>query len=564
MFEGIKIILTYNSVATEITSAPEGIFDLDFSMARSEKYYGLMPKFSGRLGFVKDGKTYIDNILDTDGKHSLITFKYQKQNRLTAYYDDYITGTINLVGNSREVLKTFVDFEGDTIEMKFNSRHEIERPYYKLESFDGTALSEFTTPYLNLNLQGKTKDVITQSVAPFELFRSLFQQIFDVDRNCLYSDIFGRTDLQDISTAALNYLTNGSMAHWLLFKGTWGRGIEDDMSVSVASAFEFYNKNKPIGIGYIKDVLDRDAVIIADRNYFFQERVVMELDSTKISDYRKEFGNEFSWNEVDVGPAKKVKDGITYGKSEYNIVSGYATESIMENTKLDLTNVVRTDGAAINDLVENYTESSTEGEYDNDIFMVDAMEETGSGYTMTNYKAENYQANPTGISDAGYDLYFNLDFHPARILIENWGQWLNINLQDLNGKLRHNKAETLTKLKSLRTGETDYIEEKTDILLSILETPIMTGNIIYFNYPLSESEVTTIKNDFYGQFTFTNPDEKTDCGGWLKVVNTKASDERTNFEIYEAKTLAEVIGLKKTMDGGYKLTMGGKFKLLMQ
>ncbi|MCK9544387.1 MAG: hypothetical protein M0R03_20400, partial [Novosphingobium sp.] len=543
MFEGIKIILTYDSVATEITSAPEGIFDLDYSMARSEKYFGMMPKYSGRLGFVKDGKTYIDNILNTYGKHSVITFAYQIQNKTTAVYEDYITGTINLVNYSRELLKTFVDFEGDEIEMKFNSRHEIERPYYKLESLNGTTLSGFSNSYINLNLQGKTKNFITQSVAPFELFLSLFQQALDINRSCLYSTIFGRTDLDNISTLTDKYISNGAMAYWLLFKGTWGRGIEDDLSISIHDAFDFYNKIKPIGLGFIKDVLNRDAIIIEDRNYFFQERIILELDDSKISDYRKEFGKEFSWNEILIGSAKKVKDEVPYGKSEYNVKVNYATESISENTKLDLTNNVRTDGVAINDLIENYSESSTEGEYDDDIFMVDAMEEIGSGYTMTNYKDENYQAAPTGIDDANYNLYYNLDFSPARILIDNWGQWLNITLQDLNGKLRFNKAETLSKLKSLRNLQTDYIEEKTDILYSVLETPIMTGNIIYFNYPLSESEVITIKNDFYGQIKFWNPDEKKNSGGWLKTVNTKASDEQTNFEIYEAVSLAEVIGL---------------------
>ncbi len=565
MFEGIRIILTYDSVETEITSAPEGIFDLDYSMVRSEKYFGMMPKFSGRLGFVGDGKTYIDNIIDTYGKRSLVTFTYRLRDRVTAVYEDYLTGIINLVNNSRELLKTFVDFESDEIEMKFNSRHEIERAYYRLESFDGTVLSGFSTPYVNLQLQGKTGNAITQSIYPFEAFLSLFQQIFDVDRVCLYSSIFGRTDLQDITTATDYYVANGLKRFWMLFKGTWGRGIEDDLFLSVSNLFEFYNKISPLGIGFIKDILDRDAVIIEDRNYFFQERITLELEDNRIEkdSFRKEFGKEFSHNEFEVGPAKKVKDGVAYGKSEYNVKTSFATTSIMENNKLDLTNNARTDGSAINDLITNYSETSDEGEYDEDVFIVDAKEETGSGYTMTNYKYENYQAEPTGIDDADFDLFYNLDFSPARILLKNWGQWLNISLQDLTTALRYNKAETLSKLKSLRTGETEYLEEKEDILLSLLETPIMTGYIFYFNYPLTSDEVTTIKNDYLGQVQFYNPIEKKTSGGWIKEINTKATDEKTNFAIYEAVSLATAIGLKKTMEGGYKLTMDGAFKLLM-
>ena len=74
MSEEVRIVLNVDdSDATVLESAPEGVHDMDYEMSRSEKYWGIFPVFAGRLGFGGDGKTFIDDEVDTNGKESIIT-----------------------------------------------------------------------------------------------------------------------------------------------------------------------------------------------------------------------------------------------------------------------------------------------------------------------------------------------------------------------------------------------------------------------------------------------------------------------------------------------------------
>jgi hypothetical protein len=318
----------------------------------------------------------------------------------------------------------------------------------------------------------------------------------------------------------------------------------------------------PLGLGFAEDYQGRTIIVIDKRENFFYEQTTIELDRNKISDLRCEFGREFQHTEYEVGPAKKVKDGVAYGKSEYNVKTNYSNLNIMGGEKVDLTNVVRTDSIAINDLITNYTNNSEECEYDEDIFLVDAFDVEGESWDMTNYKTENYDS-VSGIED-NPGLYYNLDFSPGRIIQKYFGSWFNIGLQDLDGAIKYNKAETLSKLATLRLDDTATLEEKEDILISILETPIMTGNVITCNYPLRPEDLTAIKESPLGQISFYNYLTKAWDAFWVKEVNTKATSEKTTFVGYQCSTLARELGLLLNEDGSYMLNEDGTFIYLEQ
>lgn len=555
MLEGNRIILNNTNLGElQLSTAPEGLFNMEYSLSRSQKFWGVFPSYSGRLGFSKEGKTYIDSALDNYNKYEEITFTWYVRDPETAIYETFIEGIINLKNYNRQQLYTYVDFEGTSIEMKLNSRMDIEVPYYRLESFDGTVLPGFTYDYVNLKCQGFSSDIITKSIYPHELIESIIQQILDLDYSCLYSQLLGRTNI--------SYPENGDLSKKMITKGTFMRGLTDYLYISLSQAFDIFDKIRPCGLGFDEDSQGRDIIVFADREYFFQNIVVFEFDNNKISNLNKEFGDEFSFNEIEIGFEKSVKKDVQYGLSEYNVKSSYSTNSIFENKKLELINAARADGVAINDIIDNYQAVGTEGsDYDEDIFIIDSDDETGVGYDMVNLKDENYTSYEGIEGDPG--LNYNFDLSPARILIKYWGKWLNITLQELSGYLKYNKAETLSNLRTLRDDDTESIYEKQDIFLSILETPIMTGNILYFDYPLTEAEIKTIKNNFYGQGKFWDYSEKKYNGGWFKNVNVNSTEGKATFEIYEAISLGELIGYKLTMEGGYKLTMEGGFKRLL-
>lgn len=564
MSEEVRIILDIDdSGSIPLEDAPEGVHNLEYEMSRSVRYWGMFPVFVGRLGFVGDGKDYVDNVVDTSGKEAIITVDYQTKNPETIVYSTLVEGILNLLTSERTKTRTHADFEGNTFETKLNKRSDIEIPYNRLTSLDGTVLSGFTYDYANLLCQGVSNDIITRAVYPHELIDSILQQILDLNYPCLYAPIFARTTITDPTTGN-NYATEGRYAKKMITKATYLRGWDEDddeLFMSLNKIFAIFNKTTPLGLGFGKDVNDRNIVVIDDRSRFFQGRIMLVLDDDKASNLSKVAAEELRFNEIEIGFPEALKD-VAYGLGEYVGKTKYASTS-MTDRKLDLVNEARADGVGINDIIDNWqiTDTTDSSEYDKAIFIIDAVEETNSEYDLKNLTTENYTSWSGIYDDPG--LYYNLDLTPARMLINNFGRWLNISLQDLTGYLKYNKAETLSRLITLRSDETSNISECADILLSILETPIMTGDVLEFDYPLSTEDISTINSDFYGQIQLWDYSEKKTNGGWIRNITAQLPKGMAHIELYETVTLAELIGYKLTMEGAYKLTMEGGLKKLM-
>jgi hypothetical protein len=563
MPEEVRIILDIDdSASIPLESAPEGVFDLSYEMPRSEKFWGMIPAYSGELRFGKDGKDYIDNIIDTEGKESIITIDYQVRDTQTTIFSTLVEGILNLLDSVRSKNKTSTGFEGTSFEVKLNKRSNIEVPYYRLTSLNGTVLPGFVTPYVNLLCQGVLADIITRSIYPHELIESILQQILDVDYPCLYSPILGRTDIVNPMTLE-NYPDNGDLSKKMITKATYLRGwneTNDNLYISLDKAFAIFDCIIPLGLGFTKDSQDRDIVFIDHRESVFQSRIGLQLDDDKISNLEKFTAQEMRWSEAELGFPEALKN-VVYGLSEYVGKSSYSNTSISSDSKLDLVNPARGDGVGINDIIDNFQidSASTDetSEYDKEIFIIDSMDEIGVGYIMKNLKTENYTSWEGIENDPG--LHYNFDLTPARILEKYYGKWLNISLQDLTGYLKHNKAETLSRLRTLRIDDTSSIYECQDLLLSVLETPIMTGDIYSLNYPLTTDNIRDIKDDYYAQCSFWDYSQKKTIGGWFRNISAKLPKGIARIEIYEAVTLATLLGLELNEDGGYALAEDGTF-----
>lgn len=568
MIQGQRVIL-YNATkgSRTLTIAPDGFFSLEYVLTRSEKYHGMFNQFSGSLGFSGDDKTWIDAVITDLGKEAEVTFTYYIQDPETLVYETFITGLLNFYQYSRQLDYTYVPFESTSFKQKVNRRQEIEVNYNNTLSIERTSISAFT--YINLLCQGLSANIVTKSVYPHELFDSVIRQITDINYTSIYSELLGRTD---ISYSEITELVGTPLRRRMITKGSYLRGYTESdqeyITVSLSKLFDIFNSQKPIGLGFSTDSVDRDIVVIEEREHFYQPRIIITLEDSRIEkdSFRIEPGTEFQHNQYEIGSKEDISKDIDNGLSEYNVKSTYSTTSKNVISKLELINPARIDGVGINDIIDNYQKGANpdKSEYDQALWVVDSLESTGSSpsaYTMKNYKYENYDSKPTGIS-GGVELFYNLDLSPARILIKEYGKILNISLQDLTGYLKHNKAETLSKLVTLRTGDALSITEKEDILLSILDTPIMTGNLIYFNYAFSYSEIKTIQDDPYGQVRFYKPNTATYIGGWFKELSTNPTDESTNVILYEAKTLAELVGYELNEDGGYALSEDGSFVIL--
>jgi hypothetical protein len=570
MLEGIKLTLSHLIKGSLVlASAPEGLNDLEYTITRSDKFYGAIFQFSGDLGFTNDGKNYIDDILDTYGITAKVTLLYEIKNPETLIYETFVSGLLNLSKNSREQNYTYVSFENTDFKTKLNNRSGTKVPYNRQYSIENVALSGITYDYINLLCQGVSANTVTRAIFLYELFYSIIQQITDSDYNVLQSNLFGRTELKDASTNEY-YVSNGEFYDKFITKGVYIRGWDEndsEISISLDDIFEEINKIIPIGLGFSIDQYGREIVVIEKRETFFENRCVLELDDNSLSDLKKTVADEFLFSEYELGSSKSSKTEIPYGLTEYQTKVEYSAPISIVNKKLSLVTQLRTDGVGINDIITNYLKTGStdvkQTDYDESLFLIDSMTSAGTyggkSYTWKNKKGENFtidlRANDPGLN-------YNLDLSAARTLIQRYGKWINIGLDQVAGLLKFNKAENLTTLRTLKTGDTDYIEDFADIDISILETPIMTGNKFSFNYPINVSEIKTLQSGFYGQIQFWNNNEIKTSSGWISEISTKPTDKQTNMELYECVTVAELLGFMLMEDGAFMLAEDGSFMLM--
>lgn len=563
MIEGFKYILN-NTNEGELTlqNAPEGWKEIEFVITRSSEKWGLFSEFSGSLGFLKDGKVYIDNIIETYGINEIVELTIQYRDPVTLIYETYISAILDLSTYKKEEYITQVSFEDSGFKRKLRSRSDLSLQYNASESIEGESLS-LATPYENITLRyidsGDVEQFSTvETIFPWNAFKSIIQQITDSGYEVLDSSILGR--------ATDGYSNDGDLSFRTIQNGKLIRGYTEStdnlrINFSLDELFNAFDKQIPIGLGFSTDSSDRDIVVIEERNNFFESDIVLTLDDNKLNNLSFQPANDLIYKAIKIGYENFATDNEK-GLTEYNAKSEYVTPVTVSDNDLDLINRFRADGTAINQILNNFKKADTDpegSEFDAQLFLIDAYNDSG---TIRNSVNQNY-STVSGIYDNS-TLYYNLDLSPQRILETKYAEWLNIGLQKLTGqKIKHTFAETLDNLTTLRVGDTDTIVENSDIDIDDLPEARLSGREINLNYGFSPSEIAALRGNERKIIKFNNYIEGGYSYGWIKEVSTKPIDGNvTNVALYEVGNIELLTGFLLLQTGYYLLLQtGGKIKL---
>ncbi len=516
--------------------APEGWEDLEYTITRNQKYYGLFRSFSAPMKFPKDGKRFIDNVLDTYGYEARITLTLEELNPTTRVWERAVQGILNFDPDvyGTDELFTECNFEDSEIHKKLKNREQAPVAYNRRETFDGQLLPGFAEETVNVTIRGKESDEATAvAVRPWEAFNRVLQIICDLDYNPVKSSFFGRTDL--------GYAIDGEGANVLLSKGLLMRGFplagtsftagETNLNFKASELFDSFNKAFNLGLGLqFDEINDRYNFVIEKKNYFFQPTVMFTLDD--ISNLRYEFNKDLFFSTIKTGYQKFVEDN-EYGLAEYNNQATFTTPISISDRELNLVSPYRADGTAFQIAIDNrYTpgvEQQNETDIDEDIFFVHAFTDLG---VLKSVKNEGFDlvGGLYGLTPIQANIYLS----PARNM-SRWGDFIRSALTPFepDGKLRYEQSENLSDLRSQTDEETETIFECRDFSISNLKEPRFSGRVIKFDRPLDREKIVQLTKDARGLVKFWDYINKAYNYGWIKECSTNRVDGESDWELWE-------------------------------
>ena len=541
----------YHETEGEITllNAPEGWNDIKYTVARNLTYHGLFRSFSGALRFVKDGKIFIDNILDIYGFEAEINIYIDELNTSNRVWETKVSGILNFdpAVYSKKENYTEVNFEDSVIHKKFKNRENNDVAYNRKRSINGTLLPGFSNESVTIQLRGQNTDTCNATaIYPFEAFNRLIQIICDLDYNPVISSVFGRPEY--------GYVENGKAATVMLTKGLLMRGVDmagdelevgkTNLNLKLKECFDNYNNLFNLGLGTEYDSVNgRWNFVIEDKNYFYQTTELFTLD--QISGLEYQYEQELMIQRITTGYRKFTEDN-EYGLSEYNNQSEFVTPISVSDKELNITSSYRADGVAFQTAIDNqYTgDEENKTNIDEDTFFVHVVDDSG---TLKSVKNENFDliSGLYGLNPIQANIYIS----PARNMTR-WGDFISASLSKFEGgNIRFNKAENVSNLSSQYGVETDIVYENKDISISSFKTSRFSGRKIKFDAPLTRAQINIITGNPYGLVKFYDYLAKDYNYGWIKEVSTDRVDKDTTWELWEAANLSEVSNNLEFMDG---------------
>lgn len=136
-----KFVLYNEALGTyEIKRAPEGWDALAFTFKRSKEYHGVAIEYTFDLGFLSDGKDFIQSVYNTFGIEGFIRLTvYEFEPNATKWQEAY-TGRVNLHKLKLSSLKATTNIEQSGVVQKFLNLDTVAVSLQSLSSISGAAL----------------------------------------------------------------------------------------------------------------------------------------------------------------------------------------------------------------------------------------------------------------------------------------------------------------------------------------------------------------------------------------------------------------------------------------
>ena len=160
-----RYVFNNSSLGTiELEYNPIGYDELNYSFTRGNDSHGVFHEIITDLEFIKDGRAYIKQVLDTQGIKGIIDVIVHKYNNNSYAYEEYYTGRVNMVQASISQDRLVTDIETRGFQQTFINSLDVD---YNIESVTTDSGSQSSLVDLNLHSKTIQREYNAQSVAGF-------------------------------------------------------------------------------------------------------------------------------------------------------------------------------------------------------------------------------------------------------------------------------------------------------------------------------------------------------------------------------------------------------------
>jgi len=409
---------------------------------------------------------------------------------------------------------------------------------------------DITTNTINIDFAQQNNPTQCEAVLIWEAHNRMVEAITG-QTDSFKSEIFDRIDRG--ATA------DGQWGHLALTNGKLIRQYttdESNLTFNFKDLSEDLEKMLNISYGIIYE--DGHYKLIAeDKKYFYQSDVIYLIEGIKAESFTRELAPEHWYSSIMAGVEKSAYEEVS-GLEEFNNKSQWSTIISTIKNELDLISKTRNDGYGITfaQRLPKTADPTLDSKYDADNWVIELIKD-GTWKQRTDEDFTTIE----GLD--GVDTPLNLNLTPARI-IYRWGWWIRTCLEKyLTKKIKFNKSDVISDLRTLRTDESISVLESADIDPNDLEQPLFTGFVFNFSAPIELADFQTLMTNPYGLVSFTNPLTETTSQGWIIEVSTSPIEEggQSNWKILEAKTTLEIIRVLEYENDEYLLSEDGTFYL---
>lgn len=549
--------------------APRGWDNEQLTIRENDDYVGFFREFSGTLGFVKDIKTWIRNIISTYGVESKVTITRYEKTWYSFSWTVTDTAILNLSNYKEDIYFINLNYEDNSVSQNLKNFEQTEIKYNSIYSLNGSVLPGNTNNFMTIRLYGLTTGGYSAytdiyGVPPFEVFNRLWQKISNQTINCFRSLLFGRNNLTSNGFSG-DYASNGYFAYWMITNGRLIRGTDPnntdeegvigktDLIIAFKKLYDYFNKKKPLCLTIEEETISGVVYYylrIEERSYAYKNSLYsFSITSDRVDKLEVSPDPKYFFNKIKAGC--RTQNNNDFGLTEFNGVAEYTTPITVFSNELNLVTEYNSAGSIIESLRRlPITGTETEkNEFDETVFIIDCYLD---GSTI---KSRNDSSLPTGFTTIsgiypatgtiGTDIFnTNLRARAAQA-ITNWLSWINVGLQKLTGSyVRFQKSEGLSKVTTLVSGDTDNVVDGANMAVDDFPAAKITGNQYNLYTHLTASERAEMKANPYKLLPVWNYILKDYAYIWPKEYSSTPLFFDTNLRGEESVDIG-------TLTGGY-------------
>lgn len=311
-------------------------------------------------------------------------------------------------------------------------------------------------------------------------------QFYTNQEICFKSDLLGRIEL--------DYGTDGAASLIGLTNGINLRGVNKPIIFTLKDLLEFGNSIQCTGFGF-ESLSNGQQILRYENKNFFYDKNTKILSLGKVYDIKKTLISKNYHNQIEFGYSTKVDIQQLNATDEFQTVRRYTNGITNSKNTLKISTKMITGGYQI-ESQRRFRDTTQDAKLDDSNFAVVVIRDAS---TFKSKAAEGYYDIQNVIDPlTGY----NYDISPGRNLL-NWLRYIASGLIYSETKeLKFSYGEVNYLMKSIKFGETAYIEENGTVPLNNIE-PIW-DNMLYSltDVPMSSNLFKLIKQNPYGYIEF--------------------------------------------------------------